>query len=176
MKNEFAFLFPNPRKVLVRNDFFDIRDLCFPLEIYKKYDFLFDFFKVRNKNRGLEIIFQEHQGLGDEEYMLESGEMQILAMANSVRGQFYSLATLLQILAFYGDSGRMPVFSIRDAPEIAIRGFALAAAGGAIPVAGRAAALAAETCPAAIQPFRHAGSLRGRTRKNPLRFILEQEP
>lgn len=135
MKNEFAFLFPNPKKVLVRNDFFDIRDLCFPLEIYKKYDFLFDFFKVRNKNRGLEIIFQEHQGLGDEEYMLESGQKQILALANSIRGQFYSLATLLQILSFYGDSGRMPVFSIRDAPEIAIRGFALAAAGGAIPIA-----------------------------------------
>lgn len=135
MKNEFAFLFPNPKKVLVRNDFFDIRDLCFPLEIYKKFDFLFDFFKVRNKNRGLDIIFQEQRGLGDEEYMLESGQKQILALANSVRGQFYSLATLLQILAFYGDSGRMPVFSIRDAPEIAIRGFALAAAGGAIPVA-----------------------------------------
>ncbi|MBU4308097.1 MAG: beta-N-acetylhexosaminidase [Acidobacteria bacterium] len=134
MKNEFAFLFPNPKKVLVRDDFFDIRDLCFPLEIYKKYDFLFDFFNVRNKNRGLEIIFQERQGLVGEEYMLESGQKQILALANSTRGQFYSLATLLQIISFYSDSGRMPVFSISDAPEIAMRGFVLAAAGGAVPV------------------------------------------
>jgi len=135
MKNEFAFLFPYPKKALVRDDFSDIRDLCFPLEIYKKYDFLFDFFNVRNKNRGLEIIFQERQDLVDEEYMLESGQKRILVLANSARGQFYALATLLQILSFYSRSGRMPGFSIRDGPEIAMRGFAFAAAGGAVPVA-----------------------------------------
>ena len=64
MKNEFSFLFPYPRHVLVRDDSLDIRDLCFPLEIYKKYDFLFEFFNVRNKNRGLEILFQEEPGAG----------------------------------------------------------------------------------------------------------------
>lgn len=133
MKNEFAFLFPHPKNVLVRDDFFDIRDLCFPLEIYKKYDFLFDYFAVRNKNRGLEIIFQEGPGLAAEEYVLESGQRRILVLANSRRGQFYALATLLQILSFYGGCGRMPVFSIRDAPEIALRGFLLSAASGTVP-------------------------------------------
>jgi hypothetical protein len=135
MKNEFAFLFPYPKNVLLRDDFFDIRDLCFPLEIYKKYDFLFDYFDVRNKNRGLEIIFQERPGLAAEEYVLESGQKRILVLANSPRGQFYALATLLQILSFHSGSGRMPVFTIRDAPEIAMRGFALAAASGAVPAA-----------------------------------------
>ena len=134
MKNEFAFLFPYPKTILWRDDFFDIRDLCFPLEIYKKYDFLFDYFDVKNKNRGLEIIFQEGKGLAGEEYVLESGQKRILVLSNSPRGQFYALATLLQILSFFGGSGRMPVFSIRDAPEIAMRGFVLAAASGAVPV------------------------------------------
>lgn len=135
MKNELAFLYPPPKNVLVRDDFFDIRDLCFPLEICKKYDFLFGYFNVRNKNRGLEIIFQERQGLAGEEYVLESGQKRILVLANSPGGQFYALSTLLQILSFYSGSGRMPVFSIRDAPEIAMRGFALAAASGAVPAA-----------------------------------------
>jgi hypothetical protein len=122
MKNEFSFLYPHPKNVQVREDFFDIRDLCFPLEIYKKYDFLFDYFGIRNKNRGLEIVFHECQGLTGEEYVLESDQKRILVLANSSCGQFYALSTLLQILSFHGDAGCLPAFSLRDAPAIAFRG------------------------------------------------------
>lgn len=135
MKNEFAFLFPQPRTVFLRAGFSDIRELSFPLEICKKYDFLFDHFEVKNKNRGLEILFQEANDLAAEEYVLESAPKRILVLAGSAAGQFYALATLLQILSYFSGSGRMPVFSIRDAPEIAVRGFVFATEGGAVPLA-----------------------------------------
>lgn len=133
MKDEFAFLFPRPRTVLCRGSFFDCRELCFPLEICKKYDFLFDHFAVRNRNRGLEILFLEDQDLGEEEYALECDRQGILALSASAAGRFYALATLLQILSYFGGSGRLPVFSIRDAPEIGVRGFLLAGENGAVP-------------------------------------------
>jgi hypothetical protein len=134
-KNGFSFLFPPPRTVRVRDDFLDIRNLCFPLEIFKKYDFLFDHFGIRNKGHGLEILFQERRGLAAEEYAVECGPARIALFANSLRSQFYALAALLQILSFYGAEGRMPGFSLQDGPEIPLRGFMLVPGSGAAPLA-----------------------------------------
>jgi hypothetical protein len=108
--------------------------LCFPLEILKKYDFLFDYFAVKNKNRGLEITCQEKKTLGSEEYFIECEQSRVVIWANSPRGQFYALSTLLQILAYYQQGGRMPGFFIKDAPDISFRGFMLDVAHGAFPL------------------------------------------
>ncbi len=133
-KNEFSFLFPAPKTIRQQSYFLDIHNLCFPLEIIKKYDFLFDYFAVKNKNRGLEIICQEKKTLSSEEYVIESDQSRIVLWANSQRGQFYALSTLLQILAFYNKGGRMPGFFIKDAPDISFRGFLLDVAHGAFPL------------------------------------------
>lgn len=133
-KNEFSFLFPAPKTIRWQNHSLDIQNLCFPLEIIKKYDFLFDYFAVKNKNRGLEIICQEKKTLSSEEYVIESDQSRIILWANSQRGQFYALSTLLQILAFYKQGGRMPGFFIKDAPDISFRGFLLDVAHGAFPL------------------------------------------
>jgi hypothetical protein len=133
-KNEFKFLFPAPKIVRWQKHSLDIRNLCFPLEITKKYDFLFDCFAVKNKNRGLEIICQEKKILGAEEYVIESDPDRIVIWANSQRGQFYALSTLMQILAFYKPSGSMPGFFIKDAPDIPFRGFLLDVTHGAFPL------------------------------------------
>lgn len=133
-KNEFSFLFPAPKTIRWQNHSLDIQNLCFPLEIIKKYDFLFDYFAVKNKNRGLEIICQEKKTLSSEEYVIESDQNRIILWANSPRGQFYALSTLLQILAFYKQSGCMPGFFIKDAPDISFRGFLLDVAHGAFPL------------------------------------------
>jgi len=133
-KNEFSFLFPAPKTIRWQNHSLDIQNLCFPLEIMKKYDFLFDCFAVKNKNRGLEIICQEKKVLGNEEYIIESSQSRIVLWANSQGGQFYALSTLLQILAFYKKSGRVPGFFIKDAPDISFRGFLLDVAQGAYPL------------------------------------------
>ncbi|MEI6614504.1 MAG: glycoside hydrolase family 20 zincin-like fold domain-containing protein, partial [Chrysiogenales bacterium] len=134
IKNEFYFLFPAPKTIRWQNCILDIRDLCFTLEITKKYAFLFDYFAVKNKNRGLEIIGQEKKTLGVEEYIIESDRNRIVFWANSQRGQFYALSTLLQILAFYKKDGCMPGFFIKDAPDISFRGFLLDVAHGAFPL------------------------------------------
>jgi hypothetical protein len=134
IKNEFYFLFPAPKTICWQNPVLDIQNLCFPLEITKKYDFLFDYFSVKNKNRGLEIVCQEKKTLSSEEYIIESDQSRIVLWANSQRGQFYALSTLLQILAFYKKSGCMPGFFIKDAPDISFRGFLLDVAHGAFPL------------------------------------------
>jgi hypothetical protein len=133
-KNEFSFLFPAPKMIRWQNHSLNIHDLCFPLEIIKKYDFLFDYFAVKNKNRGLEIICQEKKTLSGEEYIIESDQSRIVLWANSQRGQFYALSTLLQILAFYKNGGCMPGFFIKDAPDISFRGFLLDVAHGTFPL------------------------------------------
>jgi hypothetical protein len=133
-KNEFSFLFPAPKTIGWQNYSLAINDLCFPLEITKKYDFLFDYLRVKNKNRGLEIVCQEKKSLGREDYIIECDQRRIVIWANSRRGQFYALSTLLQILAFYENDGCMPGFFIKDAPDISFRGFRLDVAHGAFPL------------------------------------------
>lgn len=133
-KNEFSFLFPAPKTIRLQNRFLDIQNLCFPLEISKKYDFLFDYFAVKNKNRGLEIICQGKKTLAFEEHGIECEPDRVVISANSPRGQFYALSTLLQILAYYQPGGRMPGFIIADAPAISFRGFSLDVAHGAFPL------------------------------------------
>ncbi len=123
MKNEFAFLYPPPRAVRFSGGSLDIRSLSFPLEILKKYDFLFSRFRVPSRGRGLEIIFQDTPGLSGEAYAIDCEAGRVVLGANSPRGRFYALCTLLQVLAFHGGAGRMPVFSLRDEPEVAWRGF-----------------------------------------------------
>jgi hypothetical protein len=133
MKNEFAFLYPPPRNVRFSGAVLDIRSLCFPLEISKKYGFLFDHFAIKNRNRGLEITFQERRDLAGEEYAADCGPDRIVLSASQARGQFYAVSTLLQILAFHAAAGRMPAFSLRDAPQIAFRGFMAGGGEGAVP-------------------------------------------
>jgi hypothetical protein len=111
----------------------DIRSVCYPLEIFKKYDFLFDHFGIRNRSRGLQVVFQERPsvspkrspGLGDEEYAIDCGPGRVVLSAASARGQFYALSTLLQALAFYGETGCLPAFSLRDSPALDFRGVRL---------------------------------------------------
>ena len=133
-KNEFAFLFPALKAIRWQNLSLEIQNLCFPLEITKKYDFLFDYFAVKNKNRGVEIVCQEKKTLGNEEYGIECAPGRITIWSNSQRGQFYALSTLLQILAFYKKAGRMPGFFIKDTPDISFRGFLLDVGHGALPL------------------------------------------
>jgi hypothetical protein len=130
MKNGFAFLFPPPRTVRLGAGSLDCRSVCFPLEIFKKYDFLFGHFSLRNRSRGLQVIIQERPvrspakgpGLAGEEYAIDCGPGRVELSAVSARGQFYALSSLLQILALHRDSGRLPVFSLRDSPALDFRG------------------------------------------------------
>jgi hypothetical protein len=133
MKNEFAFLYPPPRTVRFNGAVLDMRNVCFPLEIFKKFGFLFAHFSVKNRSRGLEVIFQERRDLDGEEYAIECGPERIVLSASRPRGQFYALSTLLQILAFHEATGRLPAFSLRDAPQIAFRGFMLGGGEDAVP-------------------------------------------
>ncbi|MBN2400045.1 MAG: hypothetical protein JXI33_06865 [Candidatus Aminicenantes bacterium] len=134
IKKEFPFLFPAPKTIRLQNRTLDIQSLCFPLEITKKYDFLFEYFHIKNKNRGLEITCQEKKTLAAEEYVIECDQTQVVIGGNSLRGQFYALSTLLQILAYYQPGGRMPGFIIEDAPKLGFRGFLLAVEHGAFPL------------------------------------------
>jgi hypothetical protein len=134
IKNEFSFLFPAAKAIRRQEHFLEIQSLCFPLEITKKYDFLFDAFGIRNKNRGLEVISQEKKSLRAEEYEIESSRNRITLWANSPRGQFYALSTLLQVLASQMPDGRVPGFFARDAPDLSWRGFRLDATHGAFPL------------------------------------------
>ena len=144
MKDEFAFLYPAPRSVRFGGGVLDIRSLCFPLEISKKYDFLFEHFRVRNRSRGLEVVFQERpsksptrgRDLAGEEYAIDGSPERIMLGACTARARFYALSTLMQILAFYESSGRVPAFRLRDAPAIALRGFLFAGAGDIPPADG----------------------------------------
>ena len=132
MKNEFAFLYPSPRALRFSGGFIDIHRLSFPLEICKKYDFLLNEFSIHGGSGGLEIVFHECSDFGTEEYAIECNDKRVVLGSASRRGQFYALATLLQVLAFHGRSGRMPAFTLRDSPEVALRGFMLSLAPGGI--------------------------------------------
>jgi hypothetical protein len=130
MKDGFAFLYPPPMSLRCGGGSLDIGSVCYPLEIFKKYDFLFEHFGVRNRSRGLQVVFQERPGKspagwgnpGGEEYAIDCGPGRVVLSSSSARAQFYALSTLLQALAFHAADGRMPVFSLRDAPVIAFRG------------------------------------------------------
>jgi hypothetical protein len=145
MKDEFAFLYPAPRSVRRDGAVLDIRSLCFPLEILKKYDFLFEHFRVRNRNRGLEVVFQEGpsrspargRDLAGEAYAIDGGPERIVLSACTARARFYALSTLMQILAFHESSGWVPAFALRDAPALAFRGFLFAGEPGAVPGADK---------------------------------------
>jgi hypothetical protein len=141
MKNEFAFLYPPPRDIRFAGASVDIRSLSFPLETFKQFEPLFAHFAVRNRSRGLAVVFAERPAgspakgtaLGGEEYAIECDGARVVLAAASPRGRFYALATLLQVLAFHEACGRMPVFTLRDSPALPVRGFAFA---GAPPPAG----------------------------------------
>ncbi len=137
MKSDFAFLFPPPAAVRFHGGSLDIRSLSFPLEVLKQFDFLFALFAVPNRGCGLEIIFQENPGLGGDGYAIDCEAGRIVLKAASGRGRFYALSTLLQVLAFHAGGGRMPTFSLRDAPAIPFRGFMFdAGPGGALHASG----------------------------------------
>jgi hypothetical protein len=125
MREDFAYLYPPPRVVRRHSGYLDIGSVCFPLEIFKKFDFLFKQFSVRNRTQGLEINCQERPGLGAEEYSIECVAQKVVLSSASPRGQFYALSTLLQVMAFHEGSGRMPAFTLFDSPDIPFRGFML---------------------------------------------------
>jgi hypothetical protein len=133
-QNDFSFLCPAPRTLRLQGGLLDVQNLCFPLEITKKYDFLFAHHGVKNKNRGLEITCQEKKTLAAEEHVLECEPGRVIVWSNSPRGRFHALSTLMQILAHFQPGGRMPGFFIRDAPALPFRGFSLDLAHGAIPL------------------------------------------
>ena len=133
MKNEFAFLYPPPASLRFSGADLDIRSLCFPLEMFKKFAMLFDHFAIKNRNRGLEVIFQDRGDLGAEEYALDCGPGRIVLSSSRPRGQFYAVSTLLQILAGHEAAGSIPCFSLRDAPQVSFRGFMLRGGEGAAP-------------------------------------------
>ena len=146
MKEEFAFLFPPPGSVRFKGGTLDIRSVCFPLELFKKFDFLFERFGVRNRARGLQVVILEPAfsspakgaGQSGEEYVIDCGAGGVTLSAATPRGQFYALSTLLQVLSFYAASGAMPAFSLRDSPVTAFRGacfFRAEAAAAADPLA-----------------------------------------
>ncbi len=147
MKEEFAFLFPPPRSVRFKGGTLDIRSACFPLELFKKFDFLFERFGVRNRARGLQVIILEppfgspakETGQGGEEYAIDCVAGGVTLSAATPRGRFYAISTLLQILSFYSGSGAMPAFTLKDAPATAFRGafFFRAEAAAADPLALR---------------------------------------
>ena len=130
MKEEFAFLFPPPRSVRFKGGTLDIGSASFPLELFKKFDFLFERFRVRNRARGLQVVLLEPPcgspapgaGQGGEEYVIDCISGGVTLSAATARGQFYALATLLQIMSFYAASGAMPAFRLKDAPLTAFRG------------------------------------------------------
>lgn len=132
--NECISLFPAPKAIRWQKSAVEIQNMCFPWEITKKYDFLFDHFGVRSKNRGLEIVCQEKKTLNDESYVIESERGRVVIWASCQRGQFYAVSTLLQILSFYKPHGVMPGFYIEDAPVVSFRGFLIDAARGAFPL------------------------------------------
>jgi hypothetical protein len=57
-KREPYFLYPAPKTIRWQNLSLDIQNLCFPLEMVKKYDFLFDHFAVKSNNLGMEVFCQ----------------------------------------------------------------------------------------------------------------------
>jgi hypothetical protein len=140
MKDEFSFLYPPPRTLRRGHAALDIRSVSYPLEIFKKYDFLFEAFGVGNRSRGLQVVFQEpprHSaakgpGAGNEGYAIDCGPERVVLSAASARGQFYALSTWLQVLAFHGGAGVMPAFVLGDAPAVLFRGACLAGEPGAL--------------------------------------------
>ena len=133
MKDEFSFLYPPPRTLRRGAASLDIRSVCYPLEIFKKFAFLFEYFGVGNRSRGLQVVFQEpsrvspakEPGAGGEAYAIDCGPDRVVLSAASPRGQFYALSTLLQVLAFHAGAGCMPAFALRDAPAVSFRGACL---------------------------------------------------
>lgn len=109
--------------------------LGFPLEIAKKYDFLFRHFGLSGRGHGDEVLLAEDGRLGEEEYRLETEGNRIVLMFASERGQFYAMSTLMQIVSFFKKNGfsAVPGFSLHDSPDVAFRGFLLDVSRGAVP-------------------------------------------
>ncbi|HXI76154.1 MAG TPA: family 20 glycosylhydrolase, partial [Steroidobacteraceae bacterium] len=71
------------------------------------------------------IEFRRAKGLGPEAYELEVTPQRITVSAGTAAGLFYGAVTLWQLLPPGADAGRIPVQSIRDAPQYRWRGLML---------------------------------------------------
>jgi len=71
------------------------------------------------------IEFRRGKGLGPEAYELEVTPQRITVSAGTAAGLFYGAVTLWQLLPPGADAGRIPVQSIRDAPQYRWRGLML---------------------------------------------------
>jgi hypothetical protein len=134
-KPDFSFLFPMPKSIRPKDGSIRLDLLGFPLEIAKKYDFLFRHFGLSGRGHGDEVLLAEDGRLGEEEYRLETEGNRIVLMFASERGQFYAMSTLMQIVSFFKKKGfsSVPGFSLHDSPDVAFRGFLLDVSRGAVP-------------------------------------------
>ena len=132
---DFSFLYPLPKTLRPKEGTIRLDLLGFPLEIAKKYDFLFARFAVSSRGRGSEILMAEDRRLAEEEYRIETDAKRIVLTFASEKGQFYALSTLLQIVSFFKrrPSAVVPGFVLHDYPDIAFRGFLLDVSRGAVP-------------------------------------------
>jgi hexosaminidase len=71
------------------------------------------------------IAFRRRRGFGPEGYGLTVTPHRITVSANSAAGLFYGAVTLWQLLPPGGNTGQIPVQTIRDAPTYAWRGLML---------------------------------------------------
>lgn len=82
-----------------------------------------DFLSFCAMSEGKEnIIFKTDPSLGEEEYILTSGE-RITVTASAAAGQLYALETLKQII--FQSDGDIPYFEIKDKPKYKLRGILL---------------------------------------------------
>ncbi len=133
---DFSFIYPRPRSVRASGERVDSRELSFPLEVVRKYGFLFKHFSISPAGRGIAVQFEESSRLQPEAYILEAGPSKILLRYGSGRGQFYGLSTLLQIVAFFHREKKtqtLPAFLLRDEPQLSFRGLLLDVSRGAVP-------------------------------------------
>src|SRR4029077_16061994 len=71
------------------------------------------------------IEFRRAKGLGPEAYELEVTPQRVTVSAGTAAGLFYGAVPLWQLLPPGADTGRIPVQSIRDAPQYRWRGLML---------------------------------------------------
>jgi|GEM_PF-944033 len=135
-KTEFQLIFPAVKEWRQQQGRFPQDQFEFPLEILKKYRFLFDYFAIPCTGSGTKVLFEDRSNLGEEEYLIDVHPKSVHISYATPRGCFYALSTFLQILALFGRESvgkDRPCFLIRDYPDLRFRGFHLDISRGAVP-------------------------------------------
>ena len=86
-------------------------------------------FDLKGNNKGNKIIFgiEKIEGIGDEGYLISVNPNEIHVKANTSKGLFYGVQSLLQTLPFVrtNDLVQIPSMEIRDYPRFQWRGLML---------------------------------------------------